>query len=57
MKQTIGPERCPAKSPGGMTPDGVLPRKGTQCGNYKGHAGDHTVLIPTAAPWFPKAKP
>jgi hypothetical protein len=50
-------ERCPAKSPGGVTPEGRLPRKGTQCGLWKGHDGEHTVLIPTGAPWWPKPKP
>lgn len=46
-------ERCPARSPGGVTPTGTLPRKGTQCGLERGHDGDHTILIETSAPWFP----
>jgi hypothetical protein len=46
-------KRCPAKSPGGMTPEGRLPRKGTRCGLDAGHDGDHTVLIPSGAPWWP----
>lgn len=45
-------QRCPARSPGGLTPEGRNPRKGTQCGNYAGHGGAHTVLIPSNAPWF-----
>ena len=48
--------RCPARSPGGVTKDGTLPRKGTQCGLWQGHDGDHTVLIPTGAPWWPQPK-
>lgn len=46
--------RCPARSPGGVTKDGTLPR-GLQCGLPQGHVGEHTLLIPTGAPWFPVA--
>jgi hypothetical protein len=45
--------RCPARSPGGVSPDGTLPRKGTQCGLDAGHDGDHTVLMKSSAPWWP----
>ncbi len=45
------PGRCPATSPGGSTNDGQLPRKGAQCGLPEGHDGEHSVLIPTGAPW------
>lgn len=37
--------RCPARDVLG---------DGSRCGNYAGHEGDHTRLIPTGAPWFPK---
>jgi len=50
-------KRCPVRSPGGVTPDGRNPRKGTQCGLEAGHDGDHTVLIPTGYPWAPGAAP
>lgn len=43
--------RCPARSPGGVTNDGTLPRKGAQCGLPEGHDGEHTSLVPTGAPW------
>jgi hypothetical protein len=46
--------RCPATSAGGSTPDGQLPAKGTQCGLDAGHDGDHSILIPSGAPWFPR---
>lgn len=49
-------KRCPKRSPGGVTPSGTLPRKGTQCGLPAGHDGEHTILIPSGAPWFPKTK-
>jgi hypothetical protein len=48
-------ERCEARSPGGVTETGTLPRKGTQCGLERGHDGDHTVLIPSGYPWFGRA--
>jgi hypothetical protein len=48
--------RCPAMSPGGVTPEGTLPRPGTQCGLDAGHDGDHTVLIETGAPWWPRGE-
>lgn len=44
--------RCQARSPGGSTEDGQLPRKGTQCGLFAGHEGEHTIMIPSEAPWF-----
>jgi hypothetical protein len=47
--------RCPARSPGGVAPDGTLPQKGTQCGLDAGHDGDHTVLMESGAPWWPSA--
>ena len=43
--------RCSAKSPGGTTDDGILPRKGSQCGLHAGHDGEHSVLVPSDAPW------
>jgi hypothetical protein len=52
MSEQTSPKRCEARSPGGRSEDGRLPRKGTRCGNYEGHDGPHTVLIPTDAPWF-----
>lgn len=36
-------ERCPSRGLGDQ-----------QCGNYAGHPGAHTLLIPTGAPWFPR---
>ena len=53
-------ERCEARSPGGITDYGQLPKKGVQCGLHKGHSGDHCVIIPTGYPWSyeaPKRKP
>lgn len=47
-------QRCEARSPGGSTDEGQLPAKGTQCGLPAGHDGEHCVLIPTGAPWFPR---
>lgn len=44
--------RCTATSPGGVDPEGTLPKKGTRCGLPAGHDGDHTVLRPTGVPWF-----
>lgn len=35
--------RCSAVSPWGK-----------RCGLYRGHDGQHTVLIPSGAPWWPK---
>jgi len=44
-------DRCDAKSPGGITEEGKLPKKGTQCGLQKGHDGDHCAIIPNGYPW------
>lgn len=49
--------RCPARSPGGTTAIGTLPRAGAQCGLDEGHDGEHTVLISSGAPWFPRGAP
>ena len=43
-------DRCTVRSPGGMAPDGKLPRTGVRCGLDEGHAGDHTILMETGAP-------
>lgn len=51
------PVRCSHVSPGGRDKDGaLLPKRGTRCGDYKGHvpADEHTVLQPSFAPWFGK---
>lgn len=29
---------------------------GMRCGLPEGHDGDHTLLIPSGAPWFPRAQ-
>lgn len=47
--------RCDARSPGGVTDEGILPRKGLQCGLPKGHDGEHNALVPTGAPWAKSA--
>ena len=48
--------RCPATSPGGSTDEGQLPRTGAQCGLDAGHDGEHSVLIASGSPWWPKPK-
>lgn len=49
-------QRCQGRSPGGSTSDGQLPTKGTQCGLEAGHDGEHSILIPSGAPWFPRSE-
>lgn len=49
-------KRCPARSPGGSSSDGQLPAKGAQCGLEAGHDDDHSVLIQSGAPWFPRSE-
>lgn len=40
-------DRCPARQP----------LSGLRCGLPKGHPErEHTILIPTGAPWWPKAR-
>jgi hypothetical protein len=41
------PKRCPE-----IGPDGYQ-----RCGDYDGHVGSHTLLIPSDAPWFPERCP
>lgn len=43
--------RCPARMPASENPHHPH-LHGLQCGDYAGHDGSHTLLIPTGAPWF-----
>ncbi len=46
-------KRCQARMPKQFPKDEPQPAvPGGQCGDYEGHGGDHTLLIPTNAPWF-----
>ena len=55
---TVGPARGERRAASGAVAVQRCPSRGLgdrQCGNYAGHAGAHTLLIPTGAPWFHEA--
>jgi hypothetical protein len=43
--------RCPARMPVSENPEHPHLHN-AQCGDYAGHDGTHTLLLPSGAPWF-----